>query len=181
MGSFNGCLEFSCECIQCSCYFIAIIALLAAVIAYEVFGIIYLIEDYGISNECKGSNLWEYVLVSMILACTNVTAKTNDEKIDLSACVLAMVGVINLCLSTWGGIELWDYSYSCDELFNSHLWKVGLASFILEVTTTVICVIVPPILLCLIAIREAKNITNTEEPSSEINENHLNLKINTNV
>ena len=142
MGSFNGCLEFSCECIQCTCYFIAVLALLATVIAYEVFGIIYLIQDYGISNECKGSNLWEYVLVSMILACTNVTAKTNDEKIDLSACVLAMVGVINLCLSTWGGIELWDYSYSCDELFNSNLWKVGLASFILQVTTTVICVIV---------------------------------------
>ena len=181
MGSFEGCLEVSRECIQCSCYFIAVLALLGATIAYEVFGIIYLIQDYGISNECKGSNLWEYVLVSMILACTNVTAKTNDEKIDLSACVLAMVGVINLCLSTWGGIELWDYSYSCDELFNSNLWKVGLASFILQVTTTAICVILPPILLCCITIREARNINNIEAPPREVNENHLNLKINTNV
>ena len=65
----------------------------------------------------------------MILACTNVSVKTNDEKVDISACVLAMIGVINLCLSTCNGIELWDYSYSCDELFNSNLWKVGLASF----------------------------------------------------
>ena len=176
MGSFS-------ECLQCTCYFIGVIALLGATVSYIVFGIIYLIQDYEISNECKGSNLWEYVLVSMILACTNVSVKTNDEKFDLSACVLAMIGVINLCLSTWGGIELWDYSYSCDELFNSNLWKVGLASFILQVTTTVICVIVPPILLCYITFREAKNITNMEKPScpEEVNENYLNLRINTDV
>ena len=176
MGSFS-------ECLQCSCYFTAILTLLGATVSYIVFGIIYLIQDYGISNECKGSNLWEYVLVSMILACTNISVKTNDEKVDLSACIIVMVGVINLCLSTWGGIELWDYSYSCDELFNSNLWKVGLASFILQVTTTVICVIVPPILLCYITFREAKNITNMEKPScnEEVNENYLNLKIDTNV
>ena len=176
-------MESFSECIQCSCYVIAILVILGATIAYEVFGIIYLIEDYGISNECKGSNLWEYVLVSMILACTNVTVKTNDEKVDLSACVLAMVGVINLCLSTWGGIELWDYSYSCDELFNSNLWKVGLAGFIIQVTTTAICVIVPPILLCYITIREARNINNIESRHriEEINENNLNLKIDTSV
>lgn len=171
------------EFLTCSLYFIAVLSLLGATIAYEVFGIIYLIQDYGISNECKGSNLWEYVLVSMILACTNVSVKTNDEKIDLSACILAIIGVINLSLSTWGGIELWDYSYSCDELFNSNLWKVGLAGFIIQVTTTVICVVVPPILLCYITIREARNINNIEQPSriEEVNENHLNLRINTNV
>ena len=174
MGSFS-------ECLQCSCYFTAILTLLGATVSYIVFGIIYLIQDYGISNECKGSNLWEYVIVSMILACTNISVKTNDEKVDVSACVVAMVGVINLCLSIWGGIELWDYSYSCDELFNSNLWKVGLASFILQVTTTVICLIVPPILLCYITIKEARNISNIEAPPREINENHLNLKINTNV
>lgn len=174
MGSFS-------ECLQCTGYFIAVISLLGATVSYIVFGIIYLIQDYGISNECKGSNLWEYVLVSMILACTNVSVKTNDEKVDLSACVIAIIGVINLSLSTWGGIELWDYSYSCDELFNSNLWKVGLASFILQITTTVICVIVPPILLCYITITEARNISNIEPPPREVNENHLNLRINTSV
>lgn len=170
------------EFLTCSVY-IAVFSLLGATIAYEVFGIIYLIQDYGISNECKGSNLWEYVLVSMILACTNLSVKTNDEKVDLYVCILAMIGVINLSLSTWGGIELWDYSYSCDELFNSNLWKVGLAGFIIQVTTTVICVVVPPILLCYITIIEARNINNIEQPSriEEINENNLNLRINTNV
>ena len=74
MGSFS-------ECLQCTCYFIGVLCLLGATVSYLVFGIIYLIQDYGISNECKGSNLWEYVLVSMILACTNVSAKTKDEKV----------------------------------------------------------------------------------------------------
>ena len=171
------------EFLICSGYLIAVLSLIGGTIAYEVFGIIYLIEDYGISNECKGSNLWEYVLVSMILACTNVSVKTNDEKVDLSACIVAIIGVINLSLSTWGGIELWDYSYSCDELFNSNLWKVGLAGFIIQVTTTAICVIVPPILLCYITIREARNINNIESRHriEEINENNLNLKIDTSV
>tara|TARA_Y100000992_G_C21271887_1_gene497394 strand:- start:9 stop:536 length:528 start_codon:yes stop_codon:yes gene_type:complete len=171
------------EFLTCSGYLIAVLSLIGGTIAYEVFGIIYLIEDYRISNECKGSNLWEYVLVSMILACTNVSVKTNDEKVDLSACILAIIGVINLSLSTWGGIELWNYSYSCDELFNSNLWKVGLAGFIIQVTTTAICVIVPPILLCYITIREARNINNIESRHriEEINENNLNLKIDTSV
>lgn len=165
------------ECLTCSGYFITILSLIGATIAYIVFGIIYLIQDYKISNECKGSNLWEYVLVSMILSCTNITIKTEDDKVNASVCILLMIGVINLSLSTWGGIELWDYSYSCDELFNSNLWKVGLAGFILQVVTTVICVVAPPILLCYMTYIESRNINSIPE----LTENKLNLKINTNV
>lgn len=171
------------ECLTCSGYLIAVLSLIVASIAYIVFGIVYLIQDYKISNECKESDLWEYVLVSIILSCINITIKTENENKD-AIVSLVMIGVINLILSTWGGVELWDYSYPCDELFNSDLWKVGLAGFILQVITSIICLIAPPILLCYIRITEARNINNIEEPNrieEVINENNLNLRINTDV
>jgi hypothetical protein len=165
------------ECLICLGYLIVVLSLLAGAITYFVFGIIYLIEDYEISNECKGSNLWEYVLVSLILSTGNMSIKSENQSNELISIIIVVIGIINLCLIIWGSIELWDYSYSCDKLFNSNLWKVGLAGFILQVVTSIICVIFAPILLCFIEYSESIN----KNHNSEVKENNLNLKINTNV
>ena len=42
-------------------------ALIVGLVAYIVFGIFYLIQDYDISNECKGCNLWAYALVLSLI------------------------------------------------------------------------------------------------------------------
>ena len=165
------------ECLTCLGYLISVLSLLAGAIAYFVFGIIYLIEDYEISNECKGSNLWEYVLVSLILSTGNISIKSENQSNETLVILMVVIGIFNLCLSTWGSIELWKYSYSCDDLFNSNLWKVGLASFIIQIITTLICVIFPPILLWYMRYIESRNINSIPE----LTENKLNLKINTNV
>ena len=166
------------ECIICSFYLISGLALLAGTISYAVFAIIYLIEDYGISNDCKGSNLWEYVLVSIILGTGNLSIK-GDVSMNSAIIIFVIIGIINLCLATWGSIELWKYSYSCDDLFHSNLWYIGLVSFILQVFATVICVILPPILLCYYTMSDLDVKSSNNQESTDVN--NLSLKINTDV
>lgn len=126
----------------CCLSFLAVI-LISGLLAYIVNGIIFLIQDYRISNECKGSNLWEYILVSMILTTTNFSIKTDN--FTLFAILVIIIGIINLCMCIWGGIELWNYS--CDDLTETNLWRVGLASFILQLTVSLICILTMPFML----------------------------------
>ena len=158
-------------------------ALIVGLVVYIVFGIVYLIEDYYVSNECKGSNLWAYVLVSIILSTLNIGIKKNrDEKLDITITKFLIVGIFNLALVVWGGIELWKNSYSCDDLFNSNLWKFGLSSFIFQVFSCLILLLVPPILLFYLTLYENR-LTSTKLENNQKNgiENDLNLRINTDV
>lgn len=158
---------------------ILMIVLIAGLVAYITFGIIYLIEDYNLSNECKGSNLWEYVLVSLILSTLNVGIKKNsDENLDITFTKFLIVGVFNLTLLIWGSIELWNNSYSCDDLFNSNLWKFGLSSFILQVFTCLFLLLTPLIILYYFAAFKTQ-LTSTNLENNV--KNDLNLKINTDV
>ena len=135
---------------NCCIYTLLAILLLSGSIAYIVFNILYLIEFYDEANDCKGSHLWEYVLVSLILSTVNIKMKSDEN--ENAAALLTIIGVINLCLSTWGAIELWQNC--CTELRYSNLWNIGLASFIIQSFLVFLCVVVPPILLCYIVANE---------------------------
>ena len=155
------------ELAQLCCCTVLLIGLLASVLSYIIFGIIFLIQDYGLANDCEGSNLWEYVLVSLILTIPTASVKSDNTLVLIIMCVC--IGITNLSMSVWGGIELWDYS--CDDLKYSNLWSVGVASFILQLIISCICIIGPPLSFYYIWNNEKKK----EEP------NPLNLKIDTNV
>lgn len=147
-----------------------LLVLLSGTICYLVFGIKYLVEDYKIANECKDSNLWAYVLVAMIMALPSVSIGGQKSEENLS---LVYVAIINLGLSIWGGIELWSNSKNCDDLYNSNLWKVGLATFILQIFISTICFVLLPILICCMecnrsSLDEIEN-TDLENPFSKIN------------
>ena len=89
--------------------------------------------------------------------------KSNED--ENIAALLTVIGVINLCLSTWGAIELWQNC--CTELRYSNLWNVGLASFIIQCFLVFLCVVVPPILLCYIVINEEPRPPLTENIETE--------------
>jgi|TARA_B100001093_G_scaffold520013_1_gene612052 hypothetical protein len=164
----NGChLCFICL------YIFAILILLAAALSYYIFGIIFLIQDYNVSNECKGSSLWEYVLVSLILSTSYLKYKNDGEEngVDKQVVLLVLLGIINLAISIWGGLEL--FYKSCDDLDESNLWIFGVASFGLQLLNVFICVIVFPIIVCCLIFKE-NDINNT-------NNNDVKLTINTNV
>lgn len=143
------------SCYKYVSYFLGcllMIGLIGGIVSYIVFGIIFLVQDYNIANDCKDSNLWEYALVSIILSFTNIKihSSESDKNIDFACIIIVIIGVMNLCLSIWGAIELWQQS--CDKLINSNLWKFSLVAFILQCICTAICVLVPPLLLCYFSI-----------------------------
>jgi hypothetical protein len=125
--------------ITCAILFtILVIALITGSIAYLVFGIIFLVNDFDISNDCKGSNLWAYVLTSIILSSTNTSLISKNERdksdSDLSymKIIVAVICniIINSALAIWGGIEIWNKS--CHDLQDSNLWDFALSTFILQ-------------------------------------------------
>ena len=162
-----------CDLCCISLYIVAILILLAAALSYYIFGIIFLIQDYNVSNECKGSSLWEYVLVSLILSTSYLKYKNDGEEngLDKQLVLLVLLGIINLAISIWGGLEL--FYKSCDDLNHSNLWIFGVVSFGLQLLNVFICVIVFPIIVCCLIFKE-NDINNT-------NNNDVKLTINTNV
>jgi hypothetical protein len=131
--------------ITCAILFtILLIALITGSIAYLIFGIIFLVNDFDISNDCKGSNLWAYVLTSIILSSTNTSLisknKRDQSDSDLSymKIIVAVICniIINSALAIWGSIEIWNKS--CHDLQDSNLWDFALSTFILQLFASAI-------------------------------------------
>ena len=159
-------------CLQLCCWCLFALLLLGGCIAYITFGIIFLIQDYGIANDCKNSNLWEYVLVAIVLSTCNIKIETFNNDINVN-CFIFLIGTINLFLSIWGGLELWYRS--CDELSDSNLWKIGLVSCIFQIIASILCLVVRPIIINCISSYNDNNELQSKETIKKP------LYINTNV
>ena len=150
-------------CIVTSLLLILALALVGAAICYVVFGIIFLVKDYKIAEECKGSSLWEYALVTVIngvLALLNQTLRKDlEEHLELYY-VLSVL--FNTGLGIWGGIEL--FSKSCDNLEKSELWTFGLVAFISQTFVVVLLVTVLIFKVCC----DAPEAENTEMSFDEM-------------
>ena len=114
-----------------SCTSVLVIGLIAAVISYFVFGIMFLVQDYDTTQECHGSNLWTYVLVTLILGICNGNSAKNSKDNDsnqLNICSLLCILVLNISMSIWGNIEI--YSNSCDDLKTTQLYTFAQFVFV---------------------------------------------------
>lgn len=49
----------------------------------------------------------------------------------------------------WGGVELFENTPTDSDLYNSNLWKFGLATFVIQLVVILIIVLIPLICLCL--------------------------------
>lgn len=131
---------------------ILVVGLIAGAIAYLVFGIMYLVQDYKIANDCAGSSLWAYVLTAIILAWGRGNAKntsTKDGDMGTAFCTLVCLGLVDAGLAIWGGLEL--FQYSCSDLQDSNIWKFGLATFCLQTIFASLFLVIMPIVLCCMA------------------------------
>ena len=134
---------------QLLCLTLSFIIIFIGAILYLIFGILYLVQDYDLANDCKGSNLWVYVLVAIVLSFSRFGSKnSNDENNNINICILFCLGLIEMGLAIWGGIELWDKS--CENLKDSNLWKFGLATFCIQSFFSFLFVFVVPVLLCVL-------------------------------
>jgi hypothetical protein len=111
---------------MCMCMFLAPITFLA----YQIFGIVYLVESYmDISNPCIG-HIWPYILVSLLSSWPNINVTKNQHSaVDNGPAIICLV-LLNTGLAVWGGIEL--ANPLCKVMMDTHLWKFGFATFILQ-------------------------------------------------
>ena len=140
----NECLEC---CGVCSLFLFAL-AVIAGVVAYLVFGIMYLVQDYDVAHDCGGSSLWAYVLTAIILAWGRSGAKntsSDSDSVGGTICMLVCLGLIEAGLAIWGGVELWHKS--CDDLQDSNIWKFGLATFCIQTFCATLFLIIMPLIL----------------------------------
>lgn len=166
----NTTITYLCGCCLC----LSIIVLAAGCISYVVFGIIFLVDDYDITHECDNSSLWAYVLVAVIMSLCRLNAKnknedSSDNDLFKTLCSLVCIGLIDLGLGIWGGFELWVKP--CNNLYDTQIWKFGLATFIMQITFAVCFSIVVPVGICckLINKKEVENNKDNRELDYTIN------------
>lgn len=161
------------------CLYIFTIILLFCELAYLTFGIIYLIKFYDISNECTESNLWIYVLVSLILSTFSLNIKSNneDKKTTALICSVFFLALTNVSMTIWGGLELMSYSKSCEQLFESNLWKVGLASFVVQLFVSFLTTIVHVCMFFYLTKMETRNTINIQQNDVKIQINEENIQV----
>uniref|UniRef100_A0A6C0EHS7 Transmembrane protein n=1 Tax=viral metagenome TaxID=1070528 RepID=A0A6C0EHS7_9ZZZZ len=147
------------------------LSLAVACICYVVFGILYLVQDYNVWNDCESdTNLWPYVLVAIILSLNKANAKNMD---DSDAIITLCCGfLLELGLASWGGVELYDKIGNCTDLRESNLWKFGLASFILQLVFCAIVLIIP-LIICV-----ANRYSSSKVPTA--NNNKMDLRVDNN-
>ena len=119
------------EEIKLNCFLIILTLLyILGLIAYIIIGIISLINYYEDTKDCNGSNLWEYVLVSVIIPCLGILSSKNnstESNRDIYLIIFVLSCIIDYGLAIWGGIEI--FNNSCSNIKNTKIWDFSLASF----------------------------------------------------
>ena len=149
MGNYNDCTEITTYCGAglCGCLIGSSIA------TYLISGVVFLVKDYNIWTDCDESNLWPFVLVSLIFTinklnllnyiqmCENIDNKNNNNTIGL----LISIVLVEIGLCIWGGFELFDKCEGC-ELEHTNLWYHGVVTFSIQLFITIIWVLILSVL-----------------------------------
>lgn len=119
--------------------------------AYVICGIVFLIQDRGVREQCSdsGSSVWEYVLAATIFAImrTNNNAETtNANNIIANIIGCACTFVVEGGITAWGFVEFCQNN--CPPLKETSLWTFGQVTLALQVTIVLayicigVCVVV---------------------------------------
>ena len=122
--------------------FLLILAYLSVFFIFSIFaaycslGIYYLTQDYYIREQCPESILWDYVLVSTILAGNKLSVYLLKNFTNVKFSFIKKINIasffIEASLVTVGGFGLFDHNLAC-QYDNTNLWKFGIASFLLQI------------------------------------------------
>ena len=107
------------------------IILVMMIITYFIMGVIYLHSEFNLWKVCSKTNyLWPWILVSMLSVFNKCNLKPIQQFPNKSFFWLSFI--YEICLTIWGGIELFLRCYKCKEILKSPLWDFGVATFIIE-------------------------------------------------
>jgi len=111
------------------------LGILAAVICYYYFGINYLVDYNDINSTCN-SNIWSYVLTSLITSfvLTGFIANNTNNKEENPAsevCTGILISLIWLGIGIWGVIETGNEP--CQTIRNTPLWTFANVISIVQI------------------------------------------------
>ena len=164
----------TCALGSCCCLFI--LGFIAAAISYYVFGIMFLVQDYDIAHQCSNSNLWVYVLVTLIISICNGGSLKNskDENNQFNPCTLVCILLFDMAISIWGGIEI--YSLACDDLRATQLYTFAQVVFyVYTVVSAILLAIVVWLFVAMCCCTERLELVDTKQSSktSQLTSNEL--------
>ncbi len=128
MPDFSEALTFMCVCL-----------IPIATIIYEVFGIVYLVENYHNLDIPCVKHLWAYILVSLVVGLTHQGAAKYRETLEKNCSDLTCICLLNVGLALWGGIEL--ANPVCEIMYDNPFWKFGLITFCLQASTSIFIIL----------------------------------------
>jgi len=151
-------------CVSCS-----VLTLICGIFIYYIYGIMFLVTYYQTCKDCNKSNLWEYILSSLVLGFLRTNIKNidnnnnNNNNTNINPlCIVICLGLLDVGLGSWGGIELWIKS--CDYLVNTNIWTFGVITFGIQTTCSVFALLVVPCgIACFV-----KQITNLDTDNHSI-------------
>ena len=105
-------------------------------ITYLIFGMVYLVDYFNISYECKESYIWEYVMVSLFITAVGVISRCIYRKSNIEEYLYLLAGLslIDFIIALWGGIELMNIS--CVKITNTPLWTFALVTFFIQIISS---------------------------------------------
>ena len=77
------------------------------------------------------------------------SAADDEKETGTRICTLICLGLIEVGLGIWGGIELFDKS--CSNLENTKLWTFGLVTFILQMICCGLIFVITPLTVAILA------------------------------
>ena len=168
--------EYTDCCLICTSLIIGL-SFASCLIAYFITGIVFLVEDYDKWRDCTESNIWIYVLISLILFLNSgYVAKNNELKnSDYDSLIKFIVMILmEISMVIWGAVELLiipNYD-NCQALQNSNLWYHAVLTFslnIIFVAFTFIFICIMYYLYIPNVVENEKNIEASESPEETNN------------
>lgn len=132
------------------------ILFIIGIISYYFLGVLFLITNYNIFSTCNNSNLWTYVLISLVTSFLNtiITLK-NYYNEDYNYIYIILITINNIILTIWGSCEIWKNL--CYDLLNNDLTNFAILSFIIQTIFSFLLLMFLSIYLCYIPYLNNKN------------------------
>jgi len=100
---------------------------------------VFLVKDNNTYYNCENSSLWAYSIISIIIIYFNnelVKFFNYNHQYEVFY-GFTLLGIINLGLVIWGGIELFEKS--CSNMYKTNLHNLSFGVFLFQLIISIIC------------------------------------------
>ena len=121
------------------CFFISLLYTVFGLLflSFIVCSIVFLIIDYNVSKICSNSQIWEYILVSLILLFLKILLLSETDFFrNLYGCKSMILLCIQLSLLIFGYLE--TFNTECKDLKNFDIWKLSIVTIFIQFIFTII-------------------------------------------